>query len=48
MFDEYMWVNEKFELIGSTQIDLSDYWSKTDLVAITDEELDAIFAEGDE
>lgn len=48
IYEEYVWVNGQFELIGSTQIDLSDYWSKTDLVAITDEELDAIFAEGDE
>lgn len=45
IYEEYMWVNNKWELIGTTKIDLSDYWSKSDLVALTTEEIDAILAE---
>lgn len=35
IYDEYIWVNNKYEKIGNTDIDLSGYWATTDLVAIT-------------
>lgn len=46
IYDEYIWVNAttKFEKIGSTDIDLSNYVQKTDLEAITNAEIDAIVA----
>ena len=45
-YDEYVWVASKsaFEKIGSTDIDLSNYWTKTDLVECTEEEITALFA----
>lgn len=44
--DEYIWVTStsKFEKIGTTQIDLSGYWSNTNLVEATDEQINALFA----
>ena len=46
-YDEYIWVENpggtsNFEKIGDTQIDLSGYWSKTELTAITTAEIDEI------
>ena len=41
-YDEYIWVNNKFELIGSTSVDLSGYVKSEQLVAITTEEIDSI------
>ena len=46
-YDEYIWVEPSggtahFEKIGSTDVDLSGYWSKTELVAITTAEIDTI------
>lgn len=54
-FDEYIWVMDKYEKVGNTSIDLSNYVttatlntelakkvSTTDLVAITNAEIDAI------
>lgn len=35
IYDEYIWVGDKYEKIGNTDIDLSGYWATTDLVAIT-------------
>lgn len=40
--DEYMWISGKWEKIGSTDVDLSGYWAKADLVAMTAAELQAI------
>lgn len=40
--DEYMLINGKWEKIGTTRIDLSGYWSKTELKAMTSAELTAI------
>lgn len=40
--DEYMLVNGAWERIGSTRIDLSGYWSKQELTAMTADELTAI------
>lgn len=47
IYDEYIWVEPTgqtphYEKIGTTDIDLSDYWSKTELVAITTAEIDTI------
>lgn len=42
LYEEYIWINGSYELIGTTQIDLSNYWSKTELTAMTTEELEEI------
>ena len=43
-YDEYLWVTDRFELIGSLSVDLSGYVKTTDLVAVTTAEIDAMFA----
>lgn len=40
--DEYMWVGGRWERMGSTDIDLSGYWQKAELRAMTAAELAAI------
>lgn len=35
IYDEYLWVNEAFELIGNTDIDLSSYAKTADIVTYT-------------
>jgi len=46
VYDEYIWIDGdptgSFEKIGTTAVDLSGYWAKTELVAITTAEIDAI------
>lgn len=47
VYDEYIWVNNAWEKIGSTNIDLSNYWTSTSgeansLIAITTAEIDTI------
>ena len=37
-----MWIDGQFELLGSTEIDLSGYWAKDELRMMTAEELQAI------
>lgn len=49
-YDEYIWIvpqggQGRFEKIGTTEIDLSGYWAKADLVAITNAEIDDILAD---
>lgn len=44
VYDEYIWVNNKFEFIGTTAVDLSDYLKEEDVVAITNAEIDTIVA----
>ena len=44
-YDEYIYYNNAWEKIGSTDIDLSNYWSMDNLVAITNEEIDNIVAQ---
>lgn len=39
LYDEYAWINGKFEPIGSTAINLSNYWAKNELTAITSDQL---------
>lgn len=33
-YDEYLWINQVWELIGNTQIDLSDYYTKSETNAL--------------
>lgn len=40
--DEFIWVDGGYEKIGSTDIDLSGYWSKEELRVMTSEELQEI------
>lgn len=48
IYDEYIWVqdgaNGRFEKIGSTDVDLTEYWAKSELEAITTAEIDTLFA----
>ena len=43
VYDEYVYVNNVWEKIGTTSVDLSGYLKTTDLVEITNEEIDAMF-----
>lgn len=43
-YDEYIWTGSAYEKIGNTDVDLSDYLMKSDMVAITNAEIDEIFA----
>ena len=42
VYDEYIWLNTKFEKIGTTAVDLSGYVQASEIVAITNAEIDAI------
>lgn len=44
IYDEYIYVNNAFEKIGTTDVDLSGYVQTSDLVAITNAEIDTIVA----
>lgn len=44
VYDEYLWLDNKWELFGTTAIDLSGYVQKSELVEITNAEIDTIFA----
>lgn len=44
IYDEYVYVNNAWEKIGTTDIDLSNYVQKTELVSITNAEIDTIVA----
>lgn len=44
VYDEYIWTGSSFEKLGNTDIDLSGYMLKTDMIAITTSEIDAMFA----
>lgn len=43
-YDEYIYVNSAWEKIGTTDVDLSDYWNTTNLTTITNAEIDTIVA----
>lgn len=43
-YDEYIWINNSFEKIGAVDIDLSAYLKVSDVVAITNAEIDTIVA----
>lgn len=44
VYDEYIWLNGKFEKLGTRELDLSGYMKTSDMVAITIAEIDAAFA----
>lgn len=44
VYDEYIYTNGAFEKIGSTDTDLSGYIQESDLVTITNGEIDTIVA----
>lgn len=48
VYDEYVWITSgssgSFEMIGTTAVDLTDYMKKTDMVAITNAEIDVVVA----
>ena len=39
-YDEYLWINDKFEHIGSTKMDLTGYLKEVDIAIITNDEID--------
>lgn len=43
-YDEYMYIESEFELIGDSAVDLTGYMKTADLQAITNEEIDGIFS----
>ena len=47
-YDEYIWITSSgtgwFEKIGTTDVDLTNYWNTTNLTAITNAEIDTIVA----
>lgn len=43
-YDEYIWTGSGYEKIGNTDVDLSGYLKTTDMVAITNAEIDTIVA----
>ena len=44
IYDEYIWYNNRFEKIGTTDVDLSNYLQTTDVLSITNAEIDTIVA----
>lgn len=44
-YDEYIYYSGSWEKIGNTDVDLSGYWAKADLVSITNTEIDTIVAQ---
>lgn len=43
VYDEYIWVNNAFEKIGTTAVDLSNYMQFSDMVPLTNTEITNIF-----
>lgn len=43
-YDEYIWVDNGFEKIGSTEVDLSNYVQYSDITLATDAQVNALFA----
>lgn len=44
IYDEFVYIGSKWEKIGTTDVDLSGYWTTADLTAITTAEIDTITA----
>ena len=42
-YDEYIYVNGKFEKIGTTSVDLSGYLKANEISPVTNEEIDSLF-----
>ncbi len=45
IYDEYIVINNKAEKIGTTEMDLTGYLQETDMIAITNAEIDTMIAE---
>ena len=43
IYDEYIYVNNKFEKIGTTDVDLNGYVQTSDIIAITNSEIDTVW-----
>lgn len=43
VYDEYMYINNVWEKIGTTEVDLSGYVKESDLVPISNQDIDAMF-----
>ena len=43
IYDEYIWVDTKYEKIGTTDIDLSGYYNTTNFKPLSNVEIDTIF-----
>ena len=43
-FDEYIYVNKRWELIGTTKVDLSDYYTSAEVDVLLDEKQDLLTA----
>lgn len=43
IYTEYVWIGTAFEQLGTTEIDMTQYWAKNELVAMTDDEITEIF-----
>lgn len=41
-YDEYLWIDNRYEKIGNTDVDLTQYILKSDLVTLTQVEYDAL------
>ena len=41
-YDEYLWITDKFEHIGSTKMDLTGYLKEVDIAIITNDEIDQV------
>lgn len=46
IYDEWMWVNTKYEHIGSTAADLSDYYKKGEADKLLDKKVDKVTGKG--
>ena len=51
VYSEYLWItetdgNSKYELIGTTKMDLTGYLKEIDITYITNDEIDAICTAG--
>lgn len=44
IYDEYVWIGESWEMIGTTATDLTGYVKEEDLIPIAADEIDAMFS----
>mgnify|MGYP006908796531 CR=1 FL=1 len=42
IYDEYIWVNNAWEFIGTTAVDLSNYLQDSDVIPLTNNEIDSV------
>lgn len=47
-YNEFMYINDQFELIGNTQVDLSGYIHVSNITTYSDDEIEEIWEEADE